>query len=137
MESEAKVQIESSSSIREKIDLEQWFYEQLLEMTRVQAEGNLKTYENMQNTIILRLRQNWPDGFEAEWNEARKSFHPDPKNIANKTRLELKEMLISKLMDEIGLGFTKKKKMKITKGVQSLWEAFPPFPPPKEPLSKN
>lgn len=136
MEAETKVQTEGYS-LREKIDLEQWFFEQLLEMTRVQADGNLKTYENMLNTVMLRFSQYWPEGFEKDWNEARTKIHPDAANPINKDRLEKKERLLSRLMDEIGLGFTKKKKMHITEGVKSLWDLYPPYPPNSEPSSKS
>jgi hypothetical protein len=124
---------EMAYKIREKIDFEQWVFEQKLEMTRVQSMGDLRTYENMLNSLVNSFHPWWPDDFEAKWEEARKMTHPDPVNEINRKRLEAKEILMATLIDDIGIGFTKKKKMKISQGVPYLWKAFPPFPENKKP----
>lgn len=128
---------EMAYKIREKIDFEQWVFEQKLEMTRVQSMGDLRTYENMLNSLVNSFHPWWPDGFEAKWDEARKMVHPEPTNELNRKRLEAKEILMATLIDDIGIGFTKKKKMKISQGVYKLWDMFPPNPPDKQPSSKN
>jgi len=128
---------ETAYKIREKIDFEMWVFEQKLEMTRVQAMGDLRTYENMLNSLVNSFYTWWPENFEADWEKARAMTHPDPMNEINKKRLETKEILLAKLIDDMGIGFTKKKKMKITQGVYKLWEIFPPFPPDKQPSSKS
>lgn len=115
--------------IRERVDYEQWVFEHLMEMTRVQSEGELRKYENMLNTLILSLSPYWPEGFKEEWEEARSKTHPDPGNPINQQRLEQKELLKAKLIDQIDIGFTKKKKMRLKGGLLKLWEMFPPFPP--------
>ncbi len=145
MEPEPKVQTDSYS-LREKIDFESWFFEQMLEMTRVQSIPDLKTYENMLNTLIMRLSAWWPEGFEAEWKKIREldptkmtqdERQSRPPDEINKERLELKELALSRLINEMGIGFTKKKKMHITEGVKPLWDLYPPFPPSSETSSKN
>jgi len=143
MEPDVKVQTEGSYSLREKIDFESWFFEQMLEMTRVQATPDLKTYENMLNTLIMRLSAWWPEGFETDWKKIRemdpKKMPPDgrPPDEINKERLELKELALSKLINEMGIGFTKKKKLHITEGVKPLWDLYPPYPPSSETSSKS
>ena len=128
---------EGSYRIREKIDFEQWVFEQKLEMTRVQSQGYAETYENMLNSLVNSFHPWWPEEFEAKWDEARKMVHPDRMNELNRKRLEAKEVLLATLIDDMGIGFTKKKKMKITQGVYKLWDMFPPYPPEKQPSSKN
>ena len=108
---------EGSYRIREKIDFEQWVFEQKLEMTRVQSQGYAETYENMLNSLVNSFHPWWPEEFEAKWDEARKMVHPDRMNELNRKRLEAKEVLLATLIDDMGIGFTKKKKMKITQGV--------------------
>lgn len=129
--------IEGAYRIREKIDFEMWVFEQKLEMTRVQSMGDLRTYENMLNSLVNSFHPWWPEDFEAKWELARKKFHPDATNQINRERLEAKEVLLAGLIDDMGIGFTKKKKMKITQGVYPLWEMYSPFPPEKRPSSKN
>jgi len=124
---------EGSYRIREKIDYEQWVFEQKLEMTRVQSMGDLQTYENMLNSIVNGFHPWWPDGFETKWEDTRKMSHPDRQNEINRKRLEAKEILMATLIDDMGIGFTKKKKMKFSQGVPYLWKAFPPFPENKKP----
>ena len=123
---------QGSYRIREKIDFEMWVFEQKLEMTRVQSMGDLRTYENMLNSLVNSFHPWWPDDFETRWEEARKMFHVDPMNELNRKRLEAKEILLAGLIDDMGIGFTKKKKMKITQGVYKLWEMFPPYPREKQ-----
>lgn len=119
--------------IREKVDYEQWVFEHLMEMTIVQAKGELKIYENMLNTMIISLSPYWPHDFKEKWDAIRLKSHPDPMNPLNKARLEDKEFLKAELIDRIEIGFTKKKRMKLSKGVLKLWEMFPPFPPSSKP----
>ena len=128
---------QGSYRIREKIDFEMWVFEQKLEMTRVQSMGDLRTYENMLNSLVNSFHPWWPDDFQGKWDEARKLTHADPMNQINRERLEKKEVLLAGLIDDMGIGFTKKKKMKITQGVYKLWEMFSPFPPEKPPSSKS
>jgi len=119
----------STSKVRERLDIEQWFFEQLLEMTKVQSVGDLRIYENMINTLILRLSAHWPEGFEKKWNGVRTMFSLDPMNQVNRERLEQKEVLLAELMDKIGIGFTRTKKIEMKKGMEPLWKLFPPNPP--------
>ena len=128
---------EGSYRIREKIDFEMWVFEQKLEMTRVQSMGDLRTYENMLNSLVNSFHPWWPDDFEAKWELARKKFHPDATNQINRERLEKKEVLLATLIDDMGIGFTKKKKIRITQGVYKLWEMYPPYPREKQPSSKS
>ena len=123
--------------IREKIDFEMWVFEQKLEMVRIQSMGDLRTYENMLNSLVNSFHPWWPENFEVKWEEARKKTHPDATNPMNRERLEAKEVLLATLIDDMGIGFTKKKKMRITQGVYKLWEIYPPFPPDKQPSSKS
>lgn len=123
--------------IREKVDYEQWIFEHLMEMTRVQSGGERKKYENMLNTLILSLSPYWPDGFKEKWEEIRKMHHPDPWNKINDERIEAKELLKAELIDKIGVGFTKKRKMQMKGGLLKLWEMYPPFPPSSERSSKS
>lgn len=123
--------VEGSYRIREKIDFEMWVFEQKLEMVRVQSMGDLRTYENMLNSLVNSFHPWWPDDFEGKWELARKKTHPDATNPLNRERLEAKEILLAGLIDDMGIGFTKKKKMNIKDGVPYLWKAFPPFPPNK------
>lgn len=129
--------VEGSYRIREKIDFEMWVFEQKLEMVRVQSMGDLRTYENMLNSLVNSFHPWWPDDFEGKWKAAREMTHADPLNEINRKRIEAKEILLAGLIDDMGIGFTKKKKMKITEGVYKLWEMYPPYPPEKQPSSKS
>lgn len=130
MESEESA-VETQSRVREKIDYEQWVFQHRLEMTKVQAKGNLSLYENMLNTLINSFSPHWPDGFKEKWELARKIWHPEAKNPINTRRIEQKELLMAELMDQMGIGFTKKQKITIKGGVLELWKMFPPWPPKK------
>jgi len=127
----------SGYRIRERLDYEQWVFEHLLEMTRVQSTGDPETYENMLNTLILTLRPYWPDDFEGRWKVVRGKWHPDRANPINRERVEDKEMLKAELIDKMEIGFTRKKKMIMKGGLEPLFRIFPPFPPNKEPSSKS
>jgi hypothetical protein len=128
---------EGSYRIREKIDYETLIFIRKEEMIFAQSRGELEKYENMLNSTVNDFHPLWPDDFEAKWKKLREMRHPDPGNALNKQRIEEKETLLADLIDGLGLGFTKKKKMKITQGVYKLWEMFPPYPREKQPLSKS
>ena len=127
-EGEAPPSEQGTYRIRERLDYEQWVFEHLLEMTRVQSVADPVTYENMLNTLILTLHPYWPDGFEARWKEARAKYHPDKNNPLNLERVEDKEMLKAELIDKMEIGFTKKKKMHMKGGLLPLWKMYSPFP---------
>jgi len=118
--------------IRERLDFAQWVLDHLEAMTDVQAGPNAKAYEGMLNTLIFRLAPYWPDGFKADLDKARLKTHSNPTNKLNKDRLEEKELLLAQLLDETGIAFTRRKKAKISGGLKSLWEEFPPFLPDSE-----
>lgn len=123
--------------IRERLDYEQWVFEHLLEMTRVQSIVDPETYENMLNTLILTLHPYWPDGFEERWQKARAKWHPDKSNPINRERVEDKEILKAELIDKMEIGFTRKRHLNISGGMEPLFKLFPPFPQSKEPSSKS
>lgn len=123
---------EGQYKIREKIDAEQWVYEHRLLMTRVQAENELGIYENMMNSLVNSFRPYWPEGFKERWEAARQKSHADAGNPLNKERLEEKECLLAELIDSMDIGFSKKRKMKISRGLEPLWKLYPPYPPSKD-----
>jgi len=119
----------SQEKVREKIDFEVWIYEHRLEMTKVQADRGMATYENMLNSLINSLIPYWPEGFEAKWDIARNLKHPDPNNEKNRLRVETKERLMAELIEAMGIGFTRKKKAIMKAGGGKLWELYSPLPP--------
>jgi hypothetical protein len=132
--------VEVRDKIREKLDIEQWALEHMMKMSDVQALGELTTYESMMNSFILSLSPYWPDGFKEKWDKVRMiamgpEFSPD--DSKHKERLMEKELLKAELIEQIGIGFTKKKKAYLRGGLKRLWEIYPPSTPLTENSSEN
>ena len=120
------------NKLRERLDFAQWVLDHMEKMSDVQAQGDMKSYERMLTTLIFRLSPWWPKGFDEEFKEVRAKIHKSPQNKLNFERIEGKELLLAKLLDETGIAFTRRKKAKISGGLKRLWEEFPPYLPNKE-----
>lgn len=125
--------------IREKMDFSHWVLDHMEKMSDVQALADIRAYENMLNTLIFRLSPWWPKEKDEEGRDfkdrleaARKKFNKKPDHPSNRERLEEKELLLAELLDEAGIAFTRRKKARISGGLQGLWDLFPPFLPAKK-----
>ena len=118
--------------LRERLDFSQLVLYHMEKMSDAQSEGDMRSYESMLTSLIFMLSPWWHDGFKEDFKKVRAKFHKTPTNKLNKERLEGKQLLLAKLLDETGIAFTRRRKAKISGGLKSLWEAFPPFLPNKE-----
>jgi len=118
--------------LRERLDFAQWVLDHMEKMSDVQAQGDMKSYESMLTSLIFRLSPWWSPDFAEDFKKVRAKVHKNPQNRLNRVRIEGKELLLAKLLDETGIAFTRRKKAKITGGLKRLWEEFPPYLPNTE-----
>jgi len=118
--------------LREHLDFARWVLDHMEKMSDVQAQGDMKSYESMLTSLIFRLSPWWSPDFAEDFKKVRAKVHKNPQNKLNRVRIEGKELLLAKLLDETGIAFTRRKKAKITGGLKRLWEEFPPYLPNTE-----
>jgi len=113
--------------LRERLDFAQWVLDHMEKMSDVQSEGDMKSYERMLTSLIFRLSPWWSPDFAEDFKKIRAKVHKNPQNKLNMDRIEGKELLLAKLLDETGIAFTRRRKAKISGGLKSLWDEFPPY----------
>ena len=126
---EQPVEQKIEQKVRQQLDFEQLIFLHLDRMSAVQAERDMAQYEGMLNSMVYRLHPYWPDTFKVEWDALKSKVNKeDPTDPINYERLVEKEILLSRLMENMGILFTKKKKLVFKGDTEKLWKLFPPLP---------
>jgi hypothetical protein len=119
-------EFEQDHKIHEKTDFEQWVFEYKLIMAQVQAEGNIGVYEMMLNTLLNNLEPYMEDSHRDKLETIKLMVDPTNPDI-NYHRVQEKELLATHVLNDLGAQFTPRRKAYIKKGVQKLWELYPPW----------
>jgi hypothetical protein len=114
--------------VRQQLDFEQLIFLHWDRMSAVQAERDMPQYESMLNSLVYKLFVYWPDTFKGEWDALKTKVNKDdPTDPVNYERLVEKEILLSRLMENMGILFTKKKKLVFKGDTERLWKIYPPL----------
>lgn len=123
---------ETSMKVREKTDFERLIFEKRLNMADVLADGDLNTYEMLQNNLLSDLHPYLDDDQTQKINVIRnkKTTLGDISEEAQtiiRGRIEEKDQIISHVLHDLGTQFTIRKKAMIKKGMELIWRAYPPL----------
>ncbi len=118
-------QVKSGEEIKvtQRMDFNGYIFFYRQKMAEVLARSDLVSYELMQNALWHILAPYWNDELLAEWDKAMSLGHPDRAHPSNRIRIYEKDRIISKLLDDIGALFKRKKKMRI----KLLFDLYPPY----------